>query len=317
MTFSSDGRYAFVLSSHDRDLIFIGCAERRVIARVSLDARQSGLSDPAPSRLESAAADGSSAEETDATRRGYRDTATEPLPEGEVVLTPDGKTLLTSTPQENEVKFVNVPSRSVVASVTVGERPSALAVLPDNSKLFVAETGERKISAIDVATRQVLSHLEIGVTPGPMLVKPDGGELFILSPASFLVIVDAFHDNVEQDFPLGRAPVAGILKGDSGVLYVADASDGSVMAIDIQNRRALSSTQTGGSSRSLALTPDGRFLAVADGNTSSLAILRTALMDTAGPASARKERSALLTTIPVGSDPVDVLIEDWVWSKSQ
>jgi hypothetical protein len=37
---------------------------------------------------------------------------------------------------------------------------------------------------------------------------------------------------------------------------------------------------------------------VADGATASLAILRT-------------DRSALVTTIPVGAQPVDVVVPDW------
>ena len=49
----------------------------------------------------------------------------------------------------------------------------------------------------------------------------------------------------------------------------------------------------------LALTPDERFLIVADSATSSLAVLRT-------------DTSALVTTIPVGNKPVDVVVPDWL-----
>jgi hypothetical protein len=50
------------------------------------------------------------------------------------------------------------------------------------------------------------------------------------------------------------------------------------------------------------LTPDERFLAVADSASASLAVLRA-------------DRAALLTTIPVGSRPVDVVITDWLWQR--
>jgi DNA-binding beta-propeller fold protein YncE len=61
----------------------------------------------------------------------------------------------------------------------------------------------------------------------------------------------------------------------------------------------VAATHTGTEPRALALTPDERFLVIADSATSSLAILRT-------------DRSALVTTIPVAARPVDVVVPDWI-----
>src|SRR5439155_5593478 len=160
--------------------------------------------------------------------------------------TPDGSTLVISDADANQLQFVSAQSHKLLGSVEVGTAPAGLAILPEGSKVCVADTGEEKISVVDIASRQVLSHIEIGVMPGGLLAKPDGGELFVLSPKSTLVIVDAFHDNAEQNFPLGRDPVAAVIKRDQSILYVANAGDGSVMAIDVQNRQSLSSTQIGG-----------------------------------------------------------------------
>ena len=74
------------------------------------------------------------------------------------------------------------------------------------------------------------------------------------------------------------------------------------MALEIETRTMLASTHVGTEPRALALTPDERFLAVADSASASLAVLRA-------------DRAALLTTIPVGSRPVDVVIPDWLWQR--
>jgi YVTN family beta-propeller protein len=303
LAFSSNGRHAFLLSSGDREIVFIDCDGRREIGRLRLDTLAPSTK-PSP-RSRSVKLAGTNTDPA----------PTDNLPQAEIVLTADGKTLIISHPADNKLNFVGIASHAVLGSVEVGKRPANLAVLPDSSKVFVADTAEEKISAVDIASRQVLSHLEIGVRPGAMLVKSDGGELFVLSPDSTLVIVDAFHDNVEQNFPLGRDPAVALLSANQGVLYVASAGDGSIMAIDVQNRRALSSTQLGGSPRSLALTPDNRFLAAADSGTSSLAVLRTDLTDDPASGPTHKDRSALVTTIPVGSDPVNVVIPGWVWER--
>ena len=57
--------------------------------------------------------------------------------------------------------------------------------------------------------------------------------------------------------------------------------------------------------RALALTPDERFLAVADAGTSSLAVL------IAEPSRLADSRSAMLTSLPVGTRPVDVVVPNW------
>jgi YVTN family beta-propeller protein len=160
-----------------------------------------------------------------------------------------------------------------------------------------------------VASRKLLSHIEIGVRPTAMLLKPDGGEIFVLAaPSSTLVIVDAFHDNVEQTFPLGRDPAAGVFRQDMSVLYIANAGDGSVLALDVQNRQVLASTHVGMEPRALALTPDPdeRLLVVADRAASSLAILHADLT------SLSNDRSVLITTVPVGASPVDVVVPNFI-----
>ena len=117
-----------------------------------------------------------------------------------------------------------------------------------------------------------------------------------------MVIVDAAHDNVEQSFPTGHDPVTGIFRRDSSVLYIASAGDGSVMALAVQTRELLASVHVGLEPRALALTPDERFLAVADAAANSLAILQT-------------NPPGLLTAIPVGVRPVDVVVPDWLGGK--
>jgi DNA-binding beta-propeller fold protein YncE len=70
------------------------------------------------------------------------------------------------------------------------------------------------------------------------------------------------------------------------------------MALDVQNRTLLAAIHIGIEPRALALTPDERFLAVADTSASTLAILQT-------------DPTTLLTTVPVGATPVDVVVPGW------
>ena len=231
-----------------------------------------------------------------------------------LVLAPDGKTLVAADADTSRLIFVSVEARRVLGTVPVGKGPGPIVILPDGSKAFVADTEEEKVSAADTASRQILSHIEISSKPTALLLKPDGGELFVLSAeGGIATIVDAFHDNVEQTFPTGRGTAAGVIRRDQSVLYLANAGDGSVTCLDVENRVVLNSTHVGTEPRALALTPDERFLVVADRGASSLAVLRAdpRARDSKGQLWMDPKRSLLITTVPVGAGPVDVVVPDW------
>jgi YVTN family beta-propeller protein len=278
LVFSPDGHAAYVLNPAEHEVVFLDCAggagnpPEGAIPKVAFRLRMAGTL-------------------------------------AELALSPDGKTLVAASSSPDQITFISTETRQPLGTVEVGQSPGPMVILPDNSKVFVADTGEEKISAADVASRKLLSHIEIGVRPTALLLKPDGGEIFVLAaPSSTLIIADAFHDNVEQTFPLGRDPAAGVFRQDMSVLYIANAGDGSVLALDVQNRQVLASTHVGMEPRALALTPDPdqRLLVVADRAASSLAILHADLT------SLSNDRSVLITTVPVGASPVDVVVPDFI-----
>ena len=274
LEFSHDGRAAYVLDPGDHELVFVDCE----------------------------GASGDSSEDA-VPRVAFRLRLGGTL--RDLVLSPDGNTLVAASENPNLLTFISTATRKPLGTVEVGQSPGPMVILPDNSKVFVADTGEEKISVADVGARKLLSHIEIGARPTALLLKPDGGELFVLAAqSSTLVIVDAFHDDLEQTFPLGANPAAGVFRQDTSVIFIANAGDGSVLALDVQNRVVLASPHVGLEPRALALTPDERLLVVADRAASSLAIL------SADPASLNNDRSVLLTTVPVGASPVDVVIPD-------
>ncbi|MBI4164990.1 MAG: hypothetical protein HY508_04570 [Acidobacteria bacterium] len=223
-----------------------------------------------------------------------------------LALAADGKTLLATDPTAGKVYIFDIAARKTLGTVKAGPGAGAIAVQPFSSKVFVSNSGDKTVSVLDSDSHRLYSHIELGATPGPLLLKPDGGELFVLSPsASTLTILDAFHDDVLQTLTAGRNPVAGIFRKDSSILYLANSGDGSVMALDVANRAVLASTFVGREPRALALTPDERFLAVADAGTSSVAVL------IAEPSRLAATRSAMLTSLPVGARPVDVVVPEW------
>ncbi len=216
----------------------------------------------------------------------------------DLALTPDGKTLIASDPHGDRVFFVDAQSGKILGSAAVGKGPGPLVVLPDSSKVFVADTADDKISVLEVANRTLAANIEIGSAPERMDLKPDGGELFVFS-ASAMTILDTSQDDVEQSFPTGKDVAGTMFRNDSSMLYIATAANGFVTFFDVANREVTSAVQSSTSPGALALTPDGRFLVVLGTASGSLSILKT-------------DPPGLLTNIPVGSDPDDVIVPGWL-----
>jgi DNA-binding beta-propeller fold protein YncE len=219
-----------------------------------------------------------------------------------LTLTDDGKTLIVAA-EPSDLYFVDANSDSELGSVTVVNSPGPMLVQPDGAEVFVASTSESRISAVEVPSRRLLSNLAVAAPVSSLSLKPDGGEIFALSSVgSEVIILDAFHDDVELTLTAGLHPVGGVFRRDMSVFYIATAGDGNITALDVQARNVLAVAHAGTQPSALALTPDERFLAVADAASSSLAVLRT-------------DNLGLVTTIPVGANPVDVVIPDWLLKK--
>ena len=214
-----------------------------------------------------------------------------------VCLTPDGKTLIVAA--SPHLYFVSAGTQALLGRVPVGTAPGPMAVRPDGREVFVAHAAENQVSAVEIPSRQLLANLDVAAPVSSLSVKPDGGEIFALSSqGSAIIILDAFHDDVERTLTAGLNPVAGIFRSDMSVFYIATAGDGNITALDVQTRDVVAVAHAGTQPVAMALTPDESFLAVADAASSSLAILST-------------DRLGLVTAITVGANPVDVAIPNW------
>ncbi|MGE5326322.1 MAG: hypothetical protein ACM3NO_04730 [Deltaproteobacteria bacterium] len=217
-----------------------------------------------------------------------------------IALSQDGKLLMAGVMPSNLI-FVGVEAQKVLSEVQVGKAPGSVRMRSDGKQVFVANAEQNTISAVDISSRKLLANLSVAAPVTALVSKPDGGEVFALSfPGSLAVILDAYHDDVEQTLTTGQNPVAGAFNRDMSFFYIATAGDGNITALDGQTRNVVSVVHAGTQPSAMALTPDERFLAVTDAASASLAILKT-------------DQLGLVTTIPVGSNPVHLVIPNWLW----
>jgi YVTN family beta-propeller protein len=79
--------------------------------------------------------------------------------------TPDGKLVLISDPEANEVLALDAKSHKLIQRISVPAGPVGIQITPDGKKAYVACSGAGKIAVLDVAKLAVAETIE--VAPGP------------------------------------------------------------------------------------------------------------------------------------------------------
>lgn len=207
--------------------------------------------------------------------------------------------------------------------------PSGLAVSKDGASLYVAELwGQRvvKVSTTDGATRwarvlaspqggdamqedeaRVPAHAEANA-PFPFTCVADEatGRVFVsLWATAAVLVLDAQTGTELARWPVGPHPCEMLLAGD-GRLFVAEANHNTVSVLDVKDGRVTEKltaalfpdSPPGSMPNSLALTPDGKSLFVANATNNNLAVF-----DVGTPG-----RAQSLGFIPVGWFPTSVRV---------
>jgi YVTN family beta-propeller protein len=96
-----------------------------------------------------------------------------------VAVSPDGRTAVVSNWGSNTVTLLNLAPAEfdVAATVPVGEEPRGVAFSRDGKRAFVALSGEDAVVAVDVASRKAAARLDVGVEPWHLDLSTDGKRL--------------------------------------------------------------------------------------------------------------------------------------------
>lgn len=190
----------------------------------------------------------------------------------EAAFSHDGTTLFVSNFRRHVVEVIDFESGSVVAEIRVGLHPKFLAVSPDDRTLYVANYFDRTVSVIDVATRTELRRLPTERHPRGMVVRPDG-----------TLLVAAFHGDVVHVFPEGaerererfescELPRHLLLSPDGATMYLT-CSMGHVGFYDASTGARLGMGSTGRNPRSIAISGNGRWIAVANFSSRDVSLI--------------------------------------------
>ena len=116
-----------------------------------------------------------------------------------------------------------------------GDGPFRLAVDPDGERTYVACAGHdvNTVSVIETSTYKILPPLKVGGNPAGMAVDPRTHKVLVTSRDDDLVSLVDPSTGAKQDIPVGRRPFRCVIDAQTGLGYVANASENFVSVIDL------------------------------------------------------------------------------------
>ena len=214
------------------------------------------------------------------------DQAQETAPVSAAILDPDGKAQLsfnglTFSPDGSRIYLSNVNGDIKVFDVAEdkfvsplfsialppanapgrkGEIPTGIAVSPDGKKIYVALNLSNRLAELDAATGKVLRLWEVGVAPFDVVVA--GKKIYVSNWGGRRAAADDLTGPAGLGTRVRVDPVRSI------------ASEGSVSVIDLAGTHQ-TEIVTGLHTCALALSPDGKFLVVANAGSDTLDVMDT------------------------------------------
>ncbi len=144
--------------------------------------------------------------------------------------------------------------------------PSELAVDPSGRLLYVAAETANAVLVLDAASGAVLRRIALPDPPGGLCLAPDGATLYVTgaAPKGKVFEIEAASGRIVRALAAGHTPVAPRLSPDGGTLYVLNRFDNSVAVIELPDGAQTGLIPVPREPVDAALTPDGRWLVVAN-----------------------------------------------------
>ncbi|EAQ30433.1 putative surface layer protein [Erythrobacter sp. NAP1] len=180
-----------------------------------------------------------------------------------LVVAPDARTAWTTDLGSRTVTRVDLLTRRVPLSVTVGEEPEGIALTPDGETLWVSARGSNQAFALDPESMEVRSTVETGAFPLRLAIRPQG-DVAVTSDLmdSGLSVIDLETAKVTRQISVDVASNAQqrfqvtILWSDDGTrVYVAETASNTVAEVDYATGEVLRRLPGGEGGDGLAILP--------------------------------------------------------------
>src|SRR5439155_16602116 len=132
----------------------------------------------------------------------------------QVAIPRDGSRIYVTNTGSNSVSVIDRSALSVTTTISLGARPSTIAVSPGGDWLYVLDaTGV--VEVIDTRSNAIVASVTVGGADGTIAVTPDGARLYVASGK--VSVIDTSTNSVIASFVPEKVAVPDVFNLAVGV----------------------------------------------------------------------------------------------------
>lgn len=202
----------------------------------------------------------------------------------ELVLTSDGRTLLTVNNGSSTVSFVDPLSYLEVARLRVGSKPTSIILDPAGTKAYVFNSLSQDITVIDIASRSVAATVpsEPGLSRGQF--SRNGDVLYTVHEMSpFVRLMSPFPSlALQQRYRVGMGTVSLKLDTMSNLIYMGKQFGTGLEVFEPSTFVPISTVNTGGGATYMTIDGEQNNLFVINGEKNSVEVVNLVTREVIG-----------------------------------
>ncbi|MEZ4339054.1 MAG: YncE family protein [Sandaracinaceae bacterium] len=194
----------------------------------------------------------------------------------EIAFRRDSRTAYVSNFREHAIHEIDTETYAVRRTVEVGGHPKVIHLSPSERRIYVANWASEQVTELDAETFTITRRMRTGEHPRGMAITGDGQRIYVAAMYSHLIqVFDRGATTERTRFHPCDYPRHLLLAPDESRLYASCSCCRQVRWFDPRTYQMQGIAQTGENPRSIALSSDGRWLAAADFDDSTITLIDT------------------------------------------
>jgi len=178
-------------------------------------------------------------------------------------ITPDGKTLVVSSPKDGGIVIFAAQTGKQIATVKTGKGAKGLKISPNGREAYVSNEAENTISVVDLISKKVVATIKTDVDPHNVRFNQDGTRAYVtLQGGAGLGVVDTTTRKVIKVYPTPgiNSPHNLDLSKNGKIAFIRDLT-GLVGVLDLTSGKMLKIIKVGNGHAGIDVIPNGKLVA--------------------------------------------------------
>jgi YVTN family beta-propeller protein len=217
-----------------------------------------------------------------------------------IVFTEDGKYVLVTNNEDNNVSVIDTKKYSIVKTISTGKGPHGFRISKDSKYAYVANMGEDRVSVINLQSLTEENKIKVGSTPVTIGVTSDGKTLVVtINKENALAIIDLASGKIDK-VNVGNGPAQVYIEPDDRYAYVANqgtenSPSHSVTKVDLATKQVSATIETDNGSHGVVTSPDNKLTYVTNMFANTVSVIDNS-------------QNKVIKTIKVGKTPNGISI---------